>query len=867
MFDFTNRVKKVINEYAPKEAKRLGHEYLGPEHILLGLLKAQDSVAIKILQNLNVSLADLKKEIEKRCDQDSITLLVDPVSSDKVQRVLEYSREEARKLRHSYIGSEHILLAILRDTSSIAAASLSSSSVTYQVIRNELNQTLGLPQESQVNFRFGQQVKKEQFKTSILDEYSRNFTKMASDNVIDPVIGREKETERVVQILARKTKNNPILIGEAGVGKTAIIEGLAQKVLNKEIPEALFDSRVYSLDVAALIAGTKYRGEFEDRLKKIMNEVRKNKNVILFIDEIHIIIGAGAAEGAVDAANILKPALARGEIQCIGATTVKEYKKYIEKDSALERRFQMIMVDEPTLEDTIRILSGLRKSYEKYHGVIYTKDSIQAAVRLSNRFITDRYLPDKAIDILDEAGARARLKNSVIPKTLKSFESLMIKMAKDKDKMVYLQKYEKAAQLRDEIVSLEKKYNEKLSNWRKKQKEKRIRILEEDVVRVMSEWTSIPLQQLKASESKKLVSMEEKIGEYIVGQKHAIHQIAKAVRRSRSGFKAVNRPIGSFIFLGPTGVGKTELAKMLAKFMFGSKDSLMRFDMSEYMEMHSIAKFIGSPPGYVGYEEGGQLTEAVKRKPYSILLFDEIEKAHSDVHNILLQILDEGELTDTMGHKVNFKETIIIMTSNIGARYLLKGGKMGFGDIQEKKKAKEDQILEEIKKYFSPEFLNRVDDVVVFDSLDEKSVLNIVDILIYEMNQNTIHKDIYISVSENAKQYLAKEGYDEKYGARPLKRFIEKEIEDELSLKFLEGKLKPPVKAQVDFQNNKLTFRFLKISAARLKKLKDKYLPDEQVIDVVWDEFKQEDGKESSKEPNEASPSSYSDSKIELAST
>ncbi len=867
MFDFTNRVKKVINEYAPKEAKRLRHEYLGPEHILLGLLKAQDSVAIKILQNLNVSLTDLKKEIEKRCDQDSITLLVDPVSSDKVQRVLEYSREEARKLRHSYIGSEHILLAILRDTSSIAAASLSPFNVTYQVIRNELNQTLGLPQESQVNFRFGQQVKKEQFKTSVLDEYSRNFTKMASENAIDPVIGREKETERVVQILARKTKNNPILIGEAGVGKTAIIEGLAQKVLNKEIPEALFDSSVYSLDVAALIAGTKYRGEFEDRLKKIMNEVRKNKNVILFIDEIHIIIGAGAAEGAVDAANILKPALARGEIQCIGATTIKEYKKYIEKDSALERRFQMIMVDEPSLEDTIRILSGLRKSYEKYHGVIYTKDSIQAAVRLSNRFITDRYLPDKAIDILDEAGARARLKNSVIPKTLKSFENLMINMAKDKDKMVYLQKYEKAAQLRDEIVSLEKKYNEKLSNWRKKQKEKRIRILEEDVVRVMSEWTSIPLQQLKASESKKLVSMEEKIGEYVVGQKNAIHQIAKAVRRSRSGFKAVNRPIGSFIFLGPTGVGKTELAKMLAKFMFGSKDSLMRFDMSEYMEMHSIAKFIGSPPGYVGYEEGGQLTEAVKRKPYSILLFDEIEKAHSDVHNILLQILDEGELTDTMGHKVNFKETIIIMTSNIGARYLLKGGKMGFGDIQEKKKAKEDQILEETKKYFSPEFLNRVDDVIVFDSLDEKSVLNIVNILIYEMNQNTIHKDIYISVSENAKQYLAKQGYDEKYGARPLKRFIEKEIEDELSLKFLEGKLKPPVKAQVDFQNNKLTFRFLKISAAMIKKLKDKYLPDEQVIDVIWDEFKQEDGKESSKGPNEASPSSYSDSKIELAST
>jgi len=839
MFDFTNRVKKIINEYAPKEAKRLGHEYLGPEHILLGMLKTQDSVAVKVLISLNIDLVELRRELEKRCDHDSMTLLVDPGNKDKIQKILEFSREEARKLRHSYIGSEHILLALLRDTTSIASAALGAFSISYQVIRNELNQTLGVPQSGPGNIRSQMASKKDAVKNPVLEEYARNLTRLALEKKIDPVIGRDSEIERVIQILSRKTKNNPILIGEAGVGKTAVVEGLAQQIVFKKVPESLFNKTIFSLDVAALIAGTKYRGEFEDRIKKVMKEVKNNSEIILFIDEVHTIIGAGAAEGAVDAANILKPALARGELQCIGATTLKEYKRYIERDSALERRFQTVVVDEPSVEDAIRILSGLRKSYEKHHGVLYTKESIKTAVRLSDRYITDRYLPDKAIDVIDEAGASVRLKGSQIPEELKNIEKMILKTIKEKNEMVKLQEYEKAARLRDNIVVLEKELDEKLTEWRRAQKEKPIEIDEEHIMKVLADWTGIPLQQMKATELEKLKNMEETLEESVIGQEKAIEKISRAIKRARTGLKAPGSPIGSFIFLGPTGVGKTQLAKALAEFLFGDEDALIRFDMSEYMEMHSVSKFIGSPPGYVGYDEGGQITEAVRRKPYSVLLFDEIEKAHPEIQNIMLQLLDEGILTDTMGNKVDFKETLIIMTSNIGARNLLKGGKVGFNSEEIKKDSKNEQIMEELKKHFSPEFLNRIDDVIIFDALEEKDIFKIVDIMVDDINSNIIHQKIYITLNEKARQYLAKKGYSESFGARSLKRLLRSEVEDVLAELVLNRKKIAPVKYTIGMSGEKLRFKATMLTDEKFEEIRSMYHLEEQNIDTYWDDEEQ----------------------------
>ncbi len=837
MFDFTNRARKVISDYAPKEAKRLGHDYFAPEHILLGLLKAEDSVAIKMLRNLGVSSNELRTEIEKRCSQDSMTALIDANSNDRVQRVLKFSREEARKLRHSYIGSEHILLAILRDSTSLPASALAKFSITYQVIQNELRQTLGLIQGN-LNIVSDQGKRKETSRNnnfSTLKEYSRNLTEVVQKKNVDPVIGRTEEIERLVQILARKTKNNPVLVGEAGVGKTAIVEGFAQRVLNKEIPERFFNTVVYALDIAALIAGTKYRGEFEDRLKKIMNEVRSQKNVVLFIDEIHIIIGAGSAEGAVDAANILKPALARGEIQCIGATTSKEYKRYIERDTALERRFQKIMVDEPSLDETMKILLGLRKSYELYHGVSYTKESIQIAIRLSNRFITDRHLPDKAIDILDEAGAKCRLASSTIPTSFKQAEEKIEGVLRAKNEMVKLQEYEKAADLRDESTLLREEYNAKLDTWRKKEREKIIKVGEKDVLSIVSHWTRIPLQQLEFSESKRLIDMEEHLSKRVIGQKYAIQQVSRSVRRSKSGFRTSRRPIGSFMFLGPSGVGKTELAKVLAGFIFGSENSLIRFDMSEYMESHSISKFVGSPPGYVGYDEGGQLTEIIRKKPYSVLLFDEIEKAHPDVCNVLLQVLDEAELTDTTGRKISFQECIIIMTSNIGARTLLKGESLGFAEAKsDVEQSKKDRVMEEVKSYFKPEFLNRLDETVIFNALSQMDMSSIVDIFVKEMNYHIIQQGFHIVFKKSAKTYFSSHGYDEKYGARPLKRLIQREIEDELSLKILSGDMKAPKEVGVSYTKGKLQFKFTSMSANRIKQLKNHYLDEEQSLENHW---------------------------------
>lgn len=833
MFDFTNRVKKIINEYAPKEAKRLGHEYLGPEHIMLGMLKTEDSVAVKVIINLNIDLNELRKEIERRCEHDGMTLLVDPGNKDKVQKILEFSREEARKLRHSYIGSEHILLALLRDTTSIVSAALGAFSITYQVIRTELNQTLGVQQGGPNVRSLGS--RKDTPKAPILEEYARNLTKLAVEKKTDPVIGRESEIERVIQILSRKTKNNPILIGEAGVGKTAVVEGLAQQIVARKVPESLFTKVIYSLDVAALIAGTKYRGEFEDRIKKVMKEVKNNSEIILFIDEVHTIIGAGAAEGAVDAANIMKPALARGELQCIGATTLREYKKYIERDAALERRFQTVLVEEPSLEDTIRILSGLRKSYEKHHGVLYTKESIKAAVRLSDRYIPDRYLPDKAIDVIDEAGASVRLKGSQMPEELKKLEVNISRTIKQKNEMVKLQEYEKAAKLRDDIVNLEKDLDDKIAAWRKEQKEKPISIEKEHIMKVLSDWTGIPLQQMQETELERLINMDQVLEETVVGQKKAIEKISRAIKRARTGLKSPGSPIGSFIFLGPTGVGKTQLAKALAEFLFGDEDALIRFDMSEYMEMHSVSKFIGSPPGYVGYDEGGQITEAVRRKPHSVVLFDEIEKAHPEIQNIMLQLLDEGILTDTMGNKVDFKETLIIMTSNLGARDLLKGGRVGFNSDL-KKESKNDQLLDELKRHFTPEFLNRIDEVIIFESLSKADILKIVDLMIDEVNANVVHENIYISLNQKAKEYLAEKGYSETYGARPLKRLLRTEVEDELAELLLKRKKKTPVKYSVSAEDEKLTFKSAPMSEKKFEEIKKEYLEEEESIDDYWDD-------------------------------
>lgn len=862
MFDFTNRVKKIINEYAPKEAKRLSHEYLASEHILLGLLRAEDSVALKILSNLNVEADDLRKEVEKRCDIDGVTLLVDAGNKDKIQRVIEYSRDEARKLRHSYIGSEHVLLALLRETNSIAANALATFAVNYGIVRNELNQTLGMQQGGPANFRpQAPPPKKNQSRTPMLDEFARNLSLLAKEKKMDPVIGREKEIDRVIQILSRKSKNNPVLIGEAGVGKTAIVEGLAQRIAEKRIPEVLFEKIIFSLDVASLIAGTKYRGEFEDRIKKIMKEIRENSQVILFIDELHTIIGAGAAEGAVDAANILKPALARGEIQCVGATTLREYKKHIEKDSALDRRFQPVLVQEPSIQDSIRILSGLRKSYERHHLVQYTREAIQACVRLSVRYVNDRFLPDKAIDVMDEAGAHARLNSSIVPPDIKEKEKNLSALINEKNNMVRLQEYEKAARLRDQIVKLEKELDERMNEWRSDQKNILLVINEQDAYKVISEWTGIPAQQLAADEKSKLKTMESKLGQDVIGQKKAIELLTRAVKRARTGIKDANRPIGSFIFLGPTGVGKTELAKALARFMFGNEDALLRYDMSEFMEMHSVSKFIGSPPGYVGFDDGGQLTEAVRRKPYSILLFDEIEKAHPEIQNILLQVLEDGVLTDAAGNKVSFKETIILMTSNVGARHLVKGGRVGFSSDEGKFDSKKEMVQEELNRYFSPEFINRLDDILIFEPLDKKDIRKIVDKLIEDIQKNIIHQKLHIQISSAACDYLSEKGYSEKYGARPLRRFIRKEVEDEIAERLLNEEIREQSIIKIAFKNDKLSFSSMPMPNEKLEELQKKYDVGKESIEDFWDEIPADDANTvNGKQNSEQQDSALSDS-------
>lgn len=791
MFDFTKRAKRVINEYAQQEAKRLGHDIIGPEHILLGLLKEEDSVAIKILKNLNIDLVELRREIERRSGQTSATLLLDITPTpDKYQKVIDYSKEEAKRLKHNYVGTEHILLALLRDNNNVAGAALSNFSVNYSVIKGEILRILGVATSGVSQPK---QVTAEKSKTPTLNEFARDMTALAKEKKFDPVIGREKEITRLIQVLCRKTKNNPVLIGEAGVGKTAIVEGLAERIVGHLVPDILFDKRVISLDLASLVAGTKYRGEFEDRLKKILKEIYATDNVLIFIDELHTLIGAGAAEGAIDAANMLKPALARGEIQCIGATTLTEYRKYIEKDSALERRFQPIHVKEPSYDDTVEILRGLKKSYESYHKVHYTDETLELAIKLSTRYITDRYLPDKAIDIIDEAGARARLENSARPDEIIEMEEQIKELVQKKDEMVKSQEYEKAAHIRDEINEKKDLIEEKLQQWHDRVDDFSVVIDPEDIYSVISLWTGIPLDKIETGEAERLLQMETELSKRIIGQKEAVEMVARAVRRSRTGFKDSKKPSGSFIFIGPTGVGKTELARVLSEFIFGNEKALFRLDMSEYMEPHSVSRLIGSPPGYVGYDDAGLLSEFVRRNPYSVILFDEVEKAHTDVFNLLLQILEEGTLTDTHGRKVDFRDTIVIMTSNLGAREIQKGGKLGFSDDHSQRDYdKKQKLIEELKRHFNPEFLNRVDEIITFHTLSEEHIQKIVEILILKLNERLLDKKILIQLDEKAIKYVASIGYDEKYGARPLRRTIQREIEDYMANRLLEGAFKEP---------------------------------------------------------------------------
>ncbi len=802
MFDFTKRAKRVINEYAQQEAKRLGHDMIGPEHILLGLLREEDSVAIKILKNLNIDLGELKKEVERRSKQGGSTLLIDiSPNPDKYQKIIDYSKEEAKRLKHNYVGTEHILLALLRDNNNVAGAALANFSVNYSVIKGEILRILGVATSGSGSS--SRQGSPEKSRTPTLDEFARDLTQLSRDKKLDPVIGRDQEIQRLIQVLCRKTKNNPVLIGEAGVGKTAIVEGLADRIVSHDVPDLLFEKRVIALDLASLVAGTKYRGEFEDRLKKIMREIQNSTNIIVFIDELHTLIGAGAAEGAIDAANMLKPALARGEIQCVGATTLTEFRKYIEKDSALERRFQSILVKEPSSDDTILILKGLKKAFEAHHKVHYSDDALELSVKLAERYINDRYLPDKAIDVIDEAGSRARLSNSSRPEEIVALEEEIKELVQKKDDMVKAQEYEKAAQIRDAINLKKEVLEERINQWQERIADFSVDISPEDIYAVISLWTGIPLEKIEEGESTKLLRMEEELARRVVAQTEAVQHVSRAVRRARTGFKDAKKPSGSFIFLGPTGVGKTELARALADFLFGDEKKLFRLDMSEYMEPHSISKLIGSPPGYVGYDDAGQLSEFVRRNPYSVVLFDEVEKAHPDIFNLLLQILDEGQLTDTHGRKVDFSETIIIMTSNLGAREMQKGGKLGFAeDDKRREELKKDRVMEELKKHFNPEFLNRIDEIITFHTLTKEHIRQIIDIMLDRMNVQLLEKKILLSMNDEAKDHVADLGYDEKYGARPLRRTLQREVEDYMANRMLEGAYKEPTEILVSVRVN-----------------------------------------------------------------
>lgn len=822
MNNFTPRAQQVL-ALARKEADRFNHNYVGTEHLLLGLIKLGQGVAVNVLQKMSLDLETVRMEVEKQVGSGPETQSQGNIPyTPRVKKVLALAGKEAKALNHSYVGTEHILLGLLREGDGVAARVLKNLEVDIERTRNEILRELDpnfspndLVEDDDGVFEEAEVSGGKDSKTPALRAFGRDLTELAKNSELDPVIGRIEEIERVIQILCRRTKNNPVLIGEAGVGKTAIIEGLAQEITAGNVPELLREKRVITLDLALMVAGTKYRGQFEERIKAVMDEIIRAKNVILFIDELHTIVGAGSAEGAMDASNIIKPALSRGELQCVGATTLNEYRKYIEKDAALERRFQTVKVEEPSVEDAIKILQGLQHKYELHHKASYSDDAIESAVMLSERYLTGRFLPDKAIDIMDEAGAKARIGAMTRPPSFKELELAVEQIRKDKEEAIGDQEYEKAAALRDEEKKKKEELDEKLEEWRSQSEETTIDVNEDDIMSVISKWTGVPLQRMEEAEAAKLLRMEDDLKEHVIGQDEAVIAISKALRRSRADLKDPRRPIGSFIFLGPTGVGKTFLARNLAEFMFGDPDALIQIDMSEYMEKFTSSRLIGSPPGYVGYEEGGQLSEAVRRRPYSVVLFDEVEKAHPDVMHLLLQILEEGTVTDSLGRKVDFRNTIIIMTSNVGAELIKKQTALGFGAM-ENESADYDgmkvKILEQSKKVFKPEFLNRLDDQIVFHMLEKKDLVKIVDLEISKVLDRLKNRQISVKIQDKAKDFLIEDGYDPEYGARPMRRSVEKHLEDPFAEHLLRGDVKEgdSVVVSVDKKQKQLKFKVQK---------------------------------------------------------
>ncbi len=813
MNNFTPRAQQVL-ALARKEADRFNHNFVGTEHLLLGLIKLGQGVAVNVLQKMGLDLETVRMEVEKQVGTGPDQKMIGNIPyTPRVKKVLALAAKEAKALNHTYVGTEHILLGLLREGDGVAARVLKNLDVdieqTRQEILKELDPNLSQQEEgSTPDAPEKAPEKKGEVKTPALKAFGRDLTEIARKGEMDPVIGRFSEIERVIQILCRRTKNNPVLLGEAGVGKTAIVEGLAQEIAKGNVPELLREKRVVTLDLALMVAGTKYRGQFEERIKAVMDEIRRAKNVILFIDELHTIVGAGSAEGTMDASNIIKPALSRGEMQCIGATTLNEYRKYIEKDAALERRFQSVKVEAPSIDDAIAILKGLRPKYEEHHKAEITDAAVESAVKMSDRYITDRFLPDKAIDLMDEAGSRARIGAMTRPPELKDCEAEIEQIKVEKEKAIKQQDFEGAAAMRDKEKHAKEKMESILTSWKTNREEKRVKVDEEDILHVVSKWTGVPLKRMEQGEAQRLLTMESEMAKIVVGQKEAVGAICKALRRSRADLKDPKRPIGTFALLGPTGVGKTLLAKSLAECMFGDSKALIQLDMSEYMERHNASRMVGSPPGYVGFEEGGQLTEQVRRRPYSVVLFDEIEKAHPDVMNMLLQILEEGKLTDNIGRVVNFRNTVILMTSNVGAETLRKNSAMGFGPVSDENSYERmrEKTMDEAKRAFRPEFLNRLDDIIVFRPLTKPELVEILDLEVRKVMERLKHKNLKLVLDQQATDLLVEKGYDPQYGARPMRRSVERFLEDPLAEEILKGKLVEGEPVQVTVADGKLIF-------------------------------------------------------------
>lgn len=808
---FTKKAQEALN-HAAETATMLGHGYIGSEHLLLGLIKAEGSLASSILIDNDVTDEKITNLVYQLIAPDSNISVKEPAGyTPRVRRILENASKEAIRFKSELIGTEHILISIIKETESVAARLLNTIGVSIKKMYVDILVAMGEDTNAyKEDFQNGKVRNKDRRTTQTLNQYSRDLTQLAREGKLDPVIGREEEIKRVIQILSRRTKNNPCLIGEPGVGKTAIAEGLAAKIVEGSVPDNIKNKRLLTLDLSGMVAGSKYRGEFEERIKRVINEVKNDGNVLLFLDELHTIIGAGGAEGAIDASNILKPSLARGEIQLIGATTIEEYRKYIEKDAALERRFQSVKVEEPGIEETVGILKGLRSRYEQHHQVTITDDAIKAAVKLSERYINDRFLPDKAIDLIDEAASKARLKSYTMPDEITKIEEQLNKLENEKEEAVKSEAFEEAGEIKKKQARKKARLEKLKQKWEDDKNSSNIIVGEDEVADVVSAWTRIPVQRIAQAETERLIKLEETLHSRVIGQDEAVTAIAKAIRRGRVGLKDPNRPIGSFLFLGPTGVGKTELSKALADAMFGTESALIRVDMSEFMEKHTVSKLIGSPPGYVGYDEGGQLSEKVRRNPYSVILFDEVEKAHLDVFNVLLQVLDDGHITDSTGRVVDFKNTVIIMTSNAGAENIVAPKTLGFATATDEKQNHENmksKVMDEVKRIFKPEFINRIDEIIVFHMLNKEQIAKIVDIMINTVNKRTLEQmKISIELDDEAKKYIVEKGYDEKYGARPLRRTIQNEIEDNIAEKILEGKIKEGNKVKVSVKDGTLDF-------------------------------------------------------------